>query len=156
MRRVADKVAWVLATWFGCGLFPVAPGTVGTLGAVPLYVLAMREGRWGVAGSAFAVFVVGVWAASVVSERRREKDPQVVVVDEVAGFLVTMLPVGVLSWRSIAIGFVLFRVLDVVKPWPARQLERMPSGWGIVLDDVAAGALGACVMAALRASHAIA
>lgn len=155
MKALAKRTAWVLATWFGCGLFPIAPGTAGTLGAVPLYVLAMRESRWAVAASAFAVFVAGVWAASVVSEERREKDPQIVVVDEVAGFLVTMLPIAELSWRSIAVGFAVFRVLDVVKPWPARQLERMPSGWGIVLDDVAAGALGACIMAALRAGHAL-
>ena len=155
MKAAARKTAWVLATWFGCGLFPGAPGTAGTVGAVPLYLLAMREGRWGVAGFALAIFIAGVWAASVVAEQRGEKDPQIVVVDEVAGFLVTMLPVGVLSWQAIAIGFAVFRVLDVVKPWPARQLERLPLGWGIVLDDVAAGALGACLMAALQATHVI-
>ncbi|HXN32382.1 MAG TPA: phosphatidylglycerophosphatase A, partial [Polyangiaceae bacterium] len=112
--------------------------------------LALHGGRVGVAAAAAIVTLVGVWAASVVARELDEKDPQLVVVDEVAGFLVTMLPVTVPSWRTVAIGFVLFRLLDVVKPWPVRRLEHLPGGWGIVLDDVAAGALGALIMIGLR------
>ncbi len=150
MRRASSKVAWAIATWFGCGLVPKAPGTAGTLGAVPLYLMAIRCGRTGVAFTAIAVALVGVWAASVVARELHKKDPQLVVIDEVAGLLVTMLPVTVPTWRSVAIGFVLFRVLDVVKPWPVRRLESLPAGWGIVLDDVAAGALGALIMIGLQ------
>jgi phosphatidylglycerophosphatase A len=150
LRRAADRVAWAVATWFGCGLVPKAPGTVGTLGAVPLYLLAFRGGRVGVASTAIAVTLVGVWAASVVARELGKKDPQIVVVDEVAGLLVTMIPVTVLSWRTMAIGFAVFRVLDVVKPWPVRSLERLPAGWGIVFDDVAAGAFGALIMIGLE------
>ncbi len=150
MKRAWSKVAWVLGTWFGCGLVPVAPGTAGTLGAIPLYLLAIRGGRAAVASTAIAVTLVGVWAASVVARELHKKDPQLVVVDEVAGLLVTMLPVAAPSWRSVAIGFAVFRMLDVVKPWPVRRLENLPSGWGIVLDDVAAGVIGAVVMVGLQ------
>jgi len=156
LKKAASQVAWAIATWFGCGLVPKAPGTVGTLGAIPLYWLAIHGGRIGVASTAIAVTFVGVWAASVVARELHKKDPQIVVVDEVAGFLVTMFPVSTSSWRSVAIGFVLFRLLDVVKPWPVRRLEQLPDGWGIVLDDIAAGALGAVVMIGLSSLRLIA
>jgi phosphatidylglycerophosphatase A len=144
------SAAWAVATWFGCGLVPIAPGTAGTLGAIPLYLLVASRGRAVVVVTALAVTIVGIWAASVVARERGTKDPQVVVVDEVAGMLVTMAPVSVPSWRSIAVGFLLFRLFDITKPWPVRRLEALPGGWGIVLDDLAAGLLGACVMAALQ------
>ena len=113
--------------------------------------MAARLGGWpGVAAAATVIFFLGVWAASVVARERGLKDPQIVVVDEVAGFLLTMLPVRGLSWRAVSVGFLVFRVLDIVKPWPARQLEHLSSGWGIVLDDVAAGVYGAGVMTLLQ------
>jgi phosphatidylglycerophosphatase A len=147
-----DKIAHVLAVWFGCGHVPVAPGTAGTLGAVPLYLgLRALGGLRAVAVGAVLVTAVGVWAASSVAARIQKKDPQIVVIDEVAGFLVTMLgaPTG---WRALVAGFVLFRVFDQLKPWPARYAERAwPSGWGIMFDDVFAGVWGALVLHALRA-----
>jgi phosphatidylglycerophosphatase A len=124
---------------------------MGTLGAIPLYWLAVREGgRIGVALAAILVTAVGVWAASVVQRDLRVEDPQVVVIDEVAGMLFTMIPVDGFSWRATAAGFALFRVLDIWKPWPIRRFEALPSGWGIVLDDVAAGLIGAGAILALR------
>lgn len=146
------KVAWAVATWFGCGFVPRAPGTAGTLGAVPLYLLAATHGRTGVALAALAVAAVGVWSASVVARETASKDPQIVVVDEVAGMLLTMTPVAHPSWQAVAAGFLVFRLLDVTKPWPVRRLEALPGGWGIVLDDVGAGLAGACAMAALQAA----
>ena len=146
------RVAWAIATWFGCGLVPKAPGTAGTLGAVPLYLLAVRWGWPGVAVAAAVTTIAGVWAASVVARDLGKEDPQVVVVDEVAGFLITMLPAPVGSWPCLLLGFLLFRLFDVIKPWPVRSLERLPSGWGIVFDDVGAGILGACVLAGVRAA----
>lgn len=151
--RVRRNVAWTLATWFGCGRVPKAPGTAGALGAIPLYLAAARGGRGGVAVAAVVVTAAGVWAASVVARELGKKDPQNVVVDEVAGMLVTMLPMREVSWRAVAIGFLLFRLFDVVKPWPVKRFEKLPGGWGIVLDDVVAGALGAGIMAALRATR---
>jgi phosphatidylglycerophosphatase A len=127
---------------------------VGTLGAVPLYLLVARWGHAGVALAAVVVTFVGVWAASVVAREVRTKDPQIVVVDEVAGLLVTMLPVEP-SWRSVAAGFVVFRLLDMTKPGPIRRLEALPGGWGIMMDDVAAGVAGAGVMAVLDACRAV-
>jgi phosphatidylglycerophosphatase A len=151
VSRATERVAWTLATWFGCGLVPRAPGTMGTLGAIPLYLLAARGGRPVVAAVAVAVTLVGVWSASVVSRELGVKDPQVVVIDEVAGLLVTMLPAPLPSWRAVLAGFLLFRLFDVLKPWLVRDLERLPAGWGIVADDVGAGVLGAACMFALLA-----
>ena len=87
----------------------------------------------------------------MVAEDVGKKDPSLVVIDEVAGLLITMLPAAP-SWRSVALGFVLFRALDIAKPWPIRRLEALPGGWGIVMDDVAAGAVGAVAMACLGAA----
>jgi phosphatidylglycerophosphatase A len=150
--RVRSRLAWVVATWFGCGLAPVGPGTFGTLAAIPLYLLADRWGLVGVGTAAGVTTLAGVWAASVVARELGKKDPQVVVVDEVAGFLVTMLGTHA-SWAAVLAGFFLFRLLDITKPWPIRTVERMPSGWGIVFDDVAAGAMAAGAMALVRAGH---
>ncbi|HEX8796466.1 MAG TPA: phosphatidylglycerophosphatase A [Polyangiaceae bacterium] len=151
MNRAVSAVAWTLATWFGCGRVPKAPGTAGTVGAIPLYLLLARTGRAGVGLAAMVATFVGVWAASVVAKQLSAKDPQVVVIDEVAGFLVTMVPVRIVSWQAVLSGFVLFRLLDSLKPWPIRRAEKLPGGWGIVLDDVVAGVFGAAAMVGLHA-----
>ena len=151
MSTRRSRTARLLATWFGCGLVPVAPGTAGALGAVPLYLLASMGGRATVAVTAAAAIGIGVWSSTIVERELGEKDPQSVVIDEVAGFLLTMLPVKRPTWRSITTGFVLFRLLDTIKPWPVRRFERLPGGWGIVFDDVAAGLLGALAMTGLAA-----
>lgn len=147
-----NVVARVLATWFGCGLVPYAPGTAGTLGAVPLYLALRPFGHAAIAVAAVVLTAVGVWAADVVAKEDGLKDPQLVVIDEVAGVLVT-LSVAPPTWAALAAGFVLFRFFDQTKPWPARAAERrLPGGWGIVLDDVAAGVWGAAVLLGLRAA----
>jgi phosphatidylglycerophosphatase A len=151
LNRAVTAVAWTLATWFGCGRVPKAPGTAGTVGAIPLYLLLARTGRAGVGIAAMVATFVGVWAASVVARQLASKDPQVVVIDEVAGFLVTMVPVRIVSWQAVLSGFVLFRLLDSLKPWPIRSAEKLPGGWGVVLDDVVAGVFGAAAMVGLQA-----
>src|SRR6201999_1308600 len=113
------------------GRVPKAPGTMGTLGAIPLYWVLARQGEGAVAAASLVVTAVGIWSAELVARDLGKKDPQVVVVDEVAGFLVTMLPMQVLSWRAVLAGFVLFRLFDMTKPWPVRELEKLPGGWGI-------------------------
>jgi phosphatidylglycerophosphatase A len=153
MNLAWKRIGWIVATWFGCGLVPKAPGTMGTLGAIPLYLLVAQGGRACVAIAALVVTALGVWSASVVSRDQQEKDPQIVVVDEVAGMLTTMVPMAGLSWPALGVGFVLFRLLDITKPWPIRWFEKLPSGWGIVMDDVVAGVIGACIMAGLRAAR---
>jgi phosphatidylglycerophosphatase A len=155
MKRATSKVAWAIATWFGCGLVPIAPGTAGTLGAIPLFLLASRGGSLAVGAVALAVTGAGVWASTRVAGELGKEDPQVVVVDEVAGTLVTMLPLASVSASGVLLGVALFRFFDVTKPWPIRRLERLPGGWGIVMDDLGAGVLGAAVMGALRLAGAL-
>lgn len=138
-------LAYVLATWFGCGLVPLAPGTAGTLGAIPLYLAVRSYGPLVVLLVAAALAVIGVWAADQVVVHTAQRDPQIVVIDEVVGVLVT-LAASTMSWTSIAFGFVLFRIFDQWKPWPARALEALPGGLGVVMDDVAAGVWGAAVL----------
>lgn len=148
MRSV---VAWSLGTWFGCGLVPLAPGTAGSIGAMPLYfLLRWWGGPIAVACGAVVVTLVGIWAAGVIAARTQCKDPQVVVIDEVAGVLVSLAACPG-DWRWAIAGLVAFRVFDSTKPWPANVLEeKLPGGYGIVLDDVGAGAWVAAIFCALR------
>jgi len=145
----SDRVAHVLAVWFGCGHLPLAPGTWGTLGAVPLYLLLRPHGRAAVAAAAIVLTGVGVWAAGRVVVNRDTKDPQIVCLDEVAGVLITWLGASATVVGCVA-GFVVFRVLDQLKPWPARAAERWPGGWGVMMDDVWAGLWGALLLIAAR------
>ena len=144
------RFAHVLATWFGCGHVPLAPGTAGTLGAVPLFLLLRPHGPLVVLGVAAVLAVVGGWAANHVIATTHQKDPQIVVIDEVVGVLVT-LAASAPTWTSLALGVILFRLFDQWKPWPARGLESLHGGLGVVMDDVAAGAWGVVTLLLLRA-----
>jgi phosphatidylglycerophosphatase A len=146
-----DRLAHVLAVWFGCGHMPVAPGHTGTLGAVPLYLALRGLGPVAVAGAAAVLTAIGVWASGRVARRLGRKDPQIVVIDEVAGVFVTWIAAPS-TWRGLIVGALLFRLFDQLKPWPARAAERrLPGGWGIMFDDVFAGAWGAAVVLLARA-----
>jgi phosphatidylglycerophosphatase A len=147
---VADKVAHVLAVWFGCGHVPVAPGLAGTLGAIPFYLWLRPHGPGVIAAAAAVLTVVGIWAAERVARRLGGKDPQIICIDETAGVFVTWIAARPTLFGLLA-GVVLFRLFDQTKPWPARLAERrLPGGLGIVLDDVAAGLWGAAVLLLLR------
>jgi phosphatidylglycerophosphatase A len=138
MRRVIDAAATLVATAFGSGYSPWAPGTAGSLVGLALFVpLASRS--WPVqVGAAAAVTIVGALAGGRLATLVGKKDPGLVVVDEVAGQWITLI--GLPFTPLVAcVGFLLFRLMDIVKPWPARDLERLPGGWGIMADDVAAG-----------------
>jgi len=142
-------LARLLGTWFGCGYVPKAPGTAGSLGA--LLVAWLLYGHLVVAPIGYAVLAVlllrpAVWAADVIARERHETDPQVVVVDEVVGQWLTLAGATALNWKSWALGFVLFRLFDIWKPWPVRQCERLSGGLGIVADDAMAGVYGALVL----------
>ena len=118
---------------------PIAPGTAGSVVGVALVVGLQALGSVPVDLVALAaVLVLGVWSAGVVERDLGRTDPGAVVIDEVAGMLVTLLwvPVG---WMGIVVGFLVFRILDIIKPFPVRTAERLPGGWGIMADDVAAG-----------------
>jgi phosphatidylglycerophosphatase A len=129
------------ATAAGAGYFPFAPGTVGSAVGVAVYVL-MRSAPLGVQFAALlAVVVVGTWAGSVAARHFGREDPGHVVIDEVAGQWLTLIATGAAGWGVVA-GFALFRILDIVKPWPARRFERFPAGYGIMADDLMAGVYG--------------
>ena len=149
-----DRLAWFIGSGLGCGLSPLAPGSVGSLGAaVILYLLsyAMPD-DWPAWESvlltldlAVSGFLVGVWATGRMSTPENP-DPGSATWDEFVGMWLTCLFVPFHSPVWLAGAFVVFRAFDVVKPWPCRRLERLPAGWGIMLDDVGAGVWGALVM----------
>ncbi len=150
-RRSGRPGGWVLlAAWGPCGFAPVAPGTVGTLGAIPLWLALTR-----LDAGTYLAFLLAFTALAMVAAQRAGRfwgiaDASPIVIDEVAGYLVTMALVP-FSWRAALAGFVLFRVFDVVKPWPASALDRVKNGAGVVLDDLAAGVWAWGVLFALRA-----
>jgi phosphatidylglycerophosphatase A len=150
-RTTSEKIAHVLGVWFGCGHMPGMPGHTGTAGAIPLYLLVRPHGLIALAATAVLITAIGTWASNVECRVLKTKDPQIVVIDEVAGVLITWLaaPVG---WKGLLAGFVLFRIYDQFKPFPSRWAERnLPNGWGVMFDDVFAGMWGAAtLLVALR------
>jgi phosphatidylglycerophosphatase A len=138
-RDASGRIPLVLATFFGAGYSPVAPGTAGSLAAIPLVLLIdVAAPLWAELAIIALLCGVGVWSASAAERLLRCDDPGPVVIDEVAGMLVTMVAVP-LSGPSLLAGFLAFRVMDIVKPYPAGRLERLGGGLGIMADDVAAG-----------------
>jgi phosphatidylglycerophosphatase A len=141
--------AVVLATWFGVGLLPIAPGTWGSLAALP-FAWAIRS-SWGAAGLAVAVaivFALGWWAAGAIAKASGVQDHGSIVIDEVAGQWLVLLAASrdPLTW---VLAFVLFRVFDIWKPWPVRWADRqVAGGLGIMLDDVVAAGYAVAAMLA--------
>jgi len=140
------RLAVLLATFGYAGYAPVAPGTAGSLAALVLFALVRSRGSSALeVGTLVLVSVVGVWAATRAERHFGREDPGQVVIDEVAGMLLTLalIPVGL---SGALLGFLVFRLFDIVKPWPARRLEDLPSGLGIMADDLMAGVYGHVVM----------
>ncbi len=128
----------LLAAWGPCGFSPVAPGTVGTLGAIPLAWAVSRLEPLAAWSFLLAFLALAVHAATRAGRYWREVDAPGIVIDEVLGYLVAVafLP---FTWRTALLAFVFFRLFDILKPWPASALDRWKTGLGVVLDDVAAG-----------------
>jgi phosphatidylglycerophosphatase A len=145
-RSSAPLWATMVATFFGTGWLKPGPGTWASLVTVALWALLVRflpgpsVVPVNIALAALAI-AVGIPAATLAARASGLKDPQFVVIDETAGQLITLIGAP-LAWKSFLAGFILFRVFDIVKPAPVRQLERLPEGTGIMLDDVAAGFYG--------------
>ena len=142
-----------LSLGFGAGLAPVAPGTFGTLVAIPLYfVVAQLDLPWYlvVVGSGFCC---GIWLCGYTGKALGVHDHGGIVWDEIVGFWVTMIAVP-LAWQWILLGFVLFRIFDIVKPWPVGLADRrLRGGLGVMLDDLLAGLYAlACMHIALQLS----
>ncbi len=140
--------AWVVATALGAGRMKPGPGTWGSLAATVVWFVVADGTHAGAATVAWAT-LVGIPAATRVERESGKQDPGYVVVDEVAGQWVTLIACPV-NWEHALLGLALFRLFDIVKPWPVRKLERLPEGTGIMMDDVAAGVLGLIVMLVVR------
>jgi len=140
-----SRGAFLIATWFGCGYAPKAPGTAGSLAGllIAMALNYMGYGRGMLLALTAILMAPGIWSASVVARETNTTDPHIVVVDEVIGQWITLAGAATFNWKTWIAAFALFRVLDVWKPAPARQLESLPGGWGIVADDVMAGLYGA-------------
>jgi phosphatidylglycerophosphatase A len=148
--RRAPLWAKLVATFFGTGLLRPGPGSWGSAATVLLWWLVSGwiNPHWQPAAAmlfAALAILIGIPAATLMARATGLRDPQFVVIDEVAGQLITLIAVPV-SWKSLLLGFILFRGFDIVKPPPVRQLEHLPEGFGIVLDDVAAGLYALVIM----------
>jgi phosphatidylglycerophosphatase A len=148
--KTAPRWATVVATFFGAGRLKPGPGTWGSL--LTMFAWAAISHflpfAWVVPTNialALLAIAFGIPAATQVARASGLKDPQFVVIDETAGQLITLIAAP-LTWKSFLVGFILFRAFDIVKPPPVRQLERLPEGTGIVVDDIAAGLYGMLAM----------
>ncbi len=150
--KTTSPLAQALATWFGCGLSPKAPGTVGTLGGLlfawPLATYA-HAAPWHFAVLSALVTPIGIWAAQQVIDATGNNDPQQVVIDEVLGVWLTLAGASHFNWQSFSLAFVLFRIFDIWKPYPIRNLEKLHGGTGVIVDDLGAGVYAAVVLALL-------
>jgi phosphatidylglycerophosphatase A len=142
--------ATLVATFFGIGRLKPGPGTWASIATVILWALASFEiapasRTWATIVAAAVVTAIGIPAATRVARGSGVKDPQFVVIDEVAGQLVALIAVP-LVWKTFLAGLILFRVFDILKPFPIRRLERLPEGTGIIVDDLGAGFYALVVM----------
>lgn len=156
------RVARLVATWFGAGLLRPAPGTWGSLAALPCaWGLHLAGGFWALVIATFAVFAVGWWASVVETRGSADPDPSEIVVDEVAGMWLALWPVSfgavhagvdvLRLWPGILAAFVAFRLFDIWKPGPAGWADRLHSPLGIMLDDIFAGVFAALAVVVLAA-----
>jgi len=169
------RLAYLIATVFGVGYSPQAPGTLGSLAGLVIYAavsfgIPIKAFAFGsspgvtaggralgvsITGAAVAVALafIGVWAANRVVAFSGVKDPQFVVIDESSGqFLALLLALAPVNWKYLLLGFILFRVFDIWKPFPVRQAESLPAGWGIMADDWIAGIYAALGLWLARAA----
>ncbi len=148
------KIPWIIATWFGSGLLPKAPGTWGSLAALPFaFIISVYTCPYALLSGTIALFFIGIWASDKIEKSAQRKDPGFIVVDEVVGQWIALLPLPFLysfldhnffylfSAPITVVAFISFRIFDIWKPWPVRNIDKnIPGGLGIMLDDVIAGA----------------
>jgi phosphatidylglycerophosphatase A len=148
--------AWAVGTFFGAGLIKPGPGTWGSAAAALLWLAAAPAfPRTGALFptvtflAAMAALAIGIPAATIVERESAREDPGHVVIDEVAGQWIALIHARV-DLPHLVAAFLFFRICDIVKPWPARRLEHLPAGWGIMLDDVAAGVYALLLMQVMQ------
>ncbi len=147
------SIAKAISTWFGCGYAPVAPGTIGSAAAIGIGLLLERYAGWKPLAFAVLAAIVSapaIWAAGETARLAKIEDPQFVVIDEVVGQWLALGGARALNWKANWMAwlaaFLLFRLFDIWKPFPVRQLESLPGGVGIVADDLMAGLYAALVL----------
>jgi phosphatidylglycerophosphatase A len=134
-----SRLALAFASFGYVGFAPVAPGTVGAAAAIPCFLLIRRAGSaWFEIAVCVVIVIAGAWSARLAEQALGVEDPGQVVIDEVVGMFVSLLFLPA-TWPVVAAAFLAFRLFDIVKPWPAGRLERVPGGWGVMADDVMAG-----------------
>ena len=153
--KASDYLALSIAT-FGVGYLPLVPGTYGSLVGVGIFLLLFTATSAPFALVLIAILIItvsGIWAASRTEELAGRKDPGKVVVDEVAGQMIALLPLTLFSLPSLTLGvivsFILFRLFDIIKPYPAGRFERLKGGFGIMCDDLMAGIYAAVIVSTL-------
>lgn len=134
------NVIILISTWWGSGFIPFAPGTFGSLAAIPIAILLRNASVILKAIVLLLIILVGVIVTKKAHHVFKDNDPKMVVIDEVAGMLVAVLFLP-FEWRYIALAFFIFRILDIIKPFPIRNMEGIKGGIGIMLDDIVAGAI---------------
>jgi phosphatidylglycerophosphatase A len=138
-QTARSRFAVAFASFGYVGFAPMAPGTVGSLAAIPCFLLLRLAGSPGLELAVSALIVVaGAWSARLTERALGVEDPGPVVIDEVVGMFVSLLWLPA-TWPVVLAAFLAFRVFDIVKPWPAGRLEHVPGGWGVMADDVMAG-----------------
>lgn len=143
---MTKQLTALVATGFYSGKFPFASGTAGTLAAIPFYLLLTRLGDVGYMVAVILISILGIVCADLYQKDKGGHDRSDIVIDEFAGFFVTMtwLPI---TWQAILAGFFLFRILDVVKPYPISILDKkVKGGFGVMIDDLAAGVVGNIIL----------
>jgi len=151
---IRARLANAISTWFGWGYAPKAPGTAGSASGVLIAVIIAHYVAWPplwFIPLALVVSIPAMWAAGETARQLQRKDPQCVVVDEVVGQWLALAGARTLNWETFLAAFVLFRLFDIWKPPPVRQLEALPGGIGIVADDLMAGVYAALVLAVAQA-----
>ena len=143
-RPSVGPMVKTIATVFGIGRSPVAPGTLGSAVGLAISAILAVDPLYQTAGCVVAI-ALALWSAGPTARAMKQSDPSSIVIDEVAGMMVAaaLLPV---TWRTYLLAFALFRLLDILKPPPLKQIQRLPGSWGIVLDDLLAGFMTQAVL----------
>ncbi len=146
MQDMRSKIATQIATLFGIGNLPKAPGTWATLASLPVVFLLLHLNPVAYMVVTFLLLIIGIIACDILNRHRNSHDDGDLVIDELVGILITMtwLPI---TWQSFVLGFILFRLLDILKPFPINLLDkRIKGGLGVMLDDVAAGMIASVIL----------
>ncbi len=163
MNKRNNYFSWIIATWFGSGLLPIAPGTWGSLAAFPFaYIISVNSGPYVLIIGTVILFFIGKQASDNVEKSAQKKDPGFIVVDKVVGQWIALLPISFLyiyvgpdrsSWVFVPIAvvaFLAFRIYDIWKPWPIHYIDKnVPGSLGIMLDDVVAGIYALIITSAM-------